>query len=51
LLEIGILEIFAVGDTRAGSVKRVAFTVGKASMAAHLVNRHFAEFSDQYASV
>lgn len=33
----------AVGDTRAGSVKRVASAVGEAAMAGHLVHRFLAE--------
>jgi thioredoxin reductase (NADPH) len=42
-LETSVPGIFAVGDTRAGSVKRVASAVGEGSMAVHLVHRHLAE--------
>jgi thioredoxin reductase (NADPH) len=50
LLETSVPGIFAVGDTRAGSVKRVASAVGEGSMAVHLVHRYLAECADQYAS-
>jgi thioredoxin reductase (NADPH) len=49
LLETSIPGIFAVGDTRARSVKRVA--VGEGSMAVHLVHRYLAECAEQLASV
>jgi thioredoxin reductase (NADPH) len=39
LLETSVPGIFAVGDTRAGSVKRVASAVGEGAMAVHLVHR------------
>jgi thioredoxin reductase (NADPH) len=50
MLETNVPGIFAVGDTRAGSVKRVASAVGEGSMAVHLVHRYLAECADQYAS-
>ena len=43
LLETSVPGIFAVGDTRAGSVKRVASAVGEGAMAVHLVHRFLAE--------
>jgi thioredoxin reductase (NADPH) len=43
LLETSIAGVFAVGDSRAGSVKRVASAVGEGSMAVHLVHRFLAE--------
>jgi thioredoxin reductase (NADPH) len=50
LLETSIPGIFAVGDARTGSVKRVASAVGEGSMAIHLVHRYLAECAEQYAS-
>jgi thioredoxin reductase (NADPH) len=43
LLETSVPGIFAVGDTRAGSIKRVASAVGEGTMAVHLVHRFLAE--------
>lgn len=43
LLETSVPGIFAVGDTRAGSVKRVASAVGEGAMAVHLIHRFLAE--------
>lgn len=45
LLETSVPGIFAVGDTRAGSIKRVASAVGEGAMAVHLVHRFLAEGS------
>lgn len=42
-LETSVPGIFAVGDARAGSVKRVASAVGEGAMAIHLVHRYLAE--------
>jgi thioredoxin reductase (NADPH) len=42
-LETSVPGVFAVGDTRAGSIKRVASAVGEGSMAVHLVHRYLAE--------
>lgn len=50
LLETSVPGIFAVGDTRAGSVKRVASAVGEGSMAVHLVHRYLAECAEQHTS-
>jgi thioredoxin reductase (NADPH) len=47
LLETSVPGIFAVGDTRAGSVKRVASAVGEGAMAIHLVHRVLAENLEQ----
>ncbi len=47
LLETSVPGIFAVGDTRAGSVKRVASAVGEGAMAVHLVHRFLAESTEQ----
>jgi thioredoxin reductase (NADPH) len=43
LLETSVAGVFAVGDSRSGSVKRVASAVGEGSMAVHLVHRFLAE--------
>ncbi|MGC2398627.1 MAG: FAD-dependent oxidoreductase [Acidobacteriaceae bacterium] len=48
LLETSVPGIFAVGDTRAGSVKRVASAVGEGAMAVHLVHRFLAETTEQH---
>ena len=47
MLETSVPGIFAVGDTRAGSIKRVASAVGEGSMAVHLVHRYLAERAEQ----
>ena len=39
LLETSVAGIFAVGDIRAGSVKRVAAAVGEGSMAVQFVHK------------
>ncbi|MEY2412317.1 MAG: thioredoxin reductase, partial [Acidobacteriaceae bacterium] len=49
LLETSVPGIFAVGDARAGSVKRVASAVGEGSMAVHLVHRVLSEGAEQAA--
>jgi thioredoxin reductase (NADPH) len=49
LLETSVPGIFAVGDARSGSVKRVASAVGEGSMAVHLVHRFLAECEEQLA--
>jgi thioredoxin reductase (NADPH) len=48
LLETSVPGIFAVGDTRAGSVKRVASAVGEGAMAVHLVHRFLAEITKRH---
>jgi len=48
LLETSVPGIFAVGDTRAGSIKRVASAVGEGAMAVHLVHRFLAESTEQH---
>src|ERR1700734_2555667 len=48
LLETSVPGIFAVGDARAGSVKRVASAVGEGAMAVHLVHRFLAESTEQH---
>ena len=50
LLETSIPGIFAVGDARAGSVKRVASAVGEGAMAVHLIHRFLAE-SPEHSSL
>ena len=50
MLETSVPGIFAVGDTRAGSIKRVASAVGEGSMAVHLVHRYLAQRAEQDAS-
>ncbi len=47
LLETSVPGIFAVGDTRAGSIKRVASAVGEGAMAVHLVHRFLAESTER----
>jgi thioredoxin reductase (NADPH) len=44
MLETSLPGVFAVGDVRSGSVKRVASAVGEGSIAVHLVHRALAEF-------
>jgi thioredoxin reductase (NADPH) len=51
LLETSVPGIFAVGDARAGSVKRVASAVGEGAMAVHLVHRFLAESTTPHAGV
>ncbi len=43
LLETGVPGIFAVGDVRHGSVKRVASGVGEGSICVQFVHRHLAQ--------
>jgi thioredoxin reductase (NADPH) len=40
LLESNIPGIFAVGDVRSDSIKRVASAVGEGSIAVHFVHQH-----------
>jgi thioredoxin reductase (NADPH) len=42
MLETSRLGVFAVGDVRSGSIKRVASAVGEGSMAVRLVHEHLA---------
>jgi thioredoxin reductase (NADPH) len=49
LLETSVPGVFAVGDTRAGSIKRVASAVGEGAMAVHLVHRFLAECTEQFS--
>src|SRR5260370_19253194 len=46
LLETNVPGIFAVGDTHAGSIKRVASAVGEGAMAVHLVHRFLADSTE-----
>ena len=43
MLETSLPGVFAVGDVRSGSVKRVASAVGEGAIAVHLVHRTLAE--------
>ncbi|MGB0106322.1 MAG: pyridine nucleotide-disulfide oxidoreductase, partial [Candidatus Sulfotelmatobacter sp.] len=43
MLETSLPGVFAVGDVRAGNVKRVAAAVGEGSIAISLVHRVLAE--------
>jgi thioredoxin reductase (NADPH) len=43
MLETSLPRVFAVGDVRSGSVKRVASAVGEGAIAIHLVHRALAE--------
>ena len=42
LFETSLAGVFAVGDVRCGSIKRVASAVGEGSMAVRLVHEHLA---------
>jgi len=44
MLETSLPGVFAVGDVRAGNVKRVASAVGEGAISVHLVHRALAEF-------
>jgi thioredoxin reductase (NADPH) len=43
MMETSLAGVFAVGDVRSGSVKRVASAVGEGAIAVHLVHRALAE--------
>jgi thioredoxin reductase (NADPH) len=43
MLETSLPAVFAVGDVRAGNVKRVASAVGEGAISIHLVHRALAE--------
>ena len=43
MLETSLPGVFAVGDVRAGNIKRVASAVGEGSMAISLVHRTLGE--------
>jgi thioredoxin reductase (NADPH) len=43
LLETGLPGVFAAGDVRSGSIKRVASAVGEGAMAVRLVHRYLAD--------
>ncbi len=43
LFETNLPGVFAVGDVRSGSIKRVASAVGEGSMAVRLVHQHLSE--------
>jgi hypothetical protein len=42
-LEPSLLGVFAAGDVRSGSIKRVASAVGECSMAVKLVHQYLAD--------
>ena len=46
-LETGYLGVFAAGDVRSGSVKRVASAVGEGAMAVRLVHERFTTTGSQ----
>ncbi|MGY1712220.1 FAD-dependent oxidoreductase [Geodermatophilus sp. SYSU D00758] len=46
LLETAVPGVFAVGDVRSGSVKRVAAAVGEGSVVVSLVHRYLAELGE-----
>ncbi|WP_308012155.1 FAD-dependent oxidoreductase [Actinacidiphila acidipaludis] len=46
-LETGLPGVFAVGDVRSGSVKRVASAVGEGAMAVRLAHEHLGEVGAQ----
>jgi thioredoxin reductase (NADPH) len=43
LLETSVPGVFAAGDARAGSIKRVASAVGEGAMAVRLVHQYLAD--------
>ena len=43
LLETSLPGVFAAGDVRSGSIKRVASAVGEGAMAVRLVHEHLAQ--------
>ena len=43
MLETSLPGVFAVGDTRAGNVKRVAAAVGEGSIVVHMVHQVLAD--------
>jgi len=43
LLETSVPGVFAVGDVRAGNIKRVASAVGEGSMSVHFIHKVLAE--------
>ena len=43
LLETSLPGVFAAGDVRSGSIKRVASAVGEGSMAVRFVNQYLAD--------
>jgi len=45
LLETSVPGVFAAGDARLGSVKRVAAAVGEGATAVHLVHQHLSELA------
>lgn len=45
MLESSLPGVFAVGDVRSGSVKRVASAVGEGSMAVRFVHQYLAEMN------
>ncbi len=45
MLESTLPGVFAVGDVRSGSVKRVASAVGEGSMAVRFVHQYLEEMS------
>ncbi|CAA9397188.1 Thioredoxin reductase [uncultured Rubrobacteraceae bacterium] len=49
LLETSLPGVFAAGDARAGSIKRVTSAVGEGSMAVRLVHQYLAEAGVQNA--
>jgi thioredoxin reductase (NADPH) len=49
LLETSVPGIFAVGDVRHGSIKRVASGVGEGSMAIAFVHQYLAELNTKTA--
>jgi thioredoxin reductase len=49
LLETSIPGVFAAGDVRSGSVKRVASAVGEGALAVTLVHAHLASLTGAHA--
>jgi thioredoxin reductase (NADPH) len=49
LLETSLPGVFAAGDVRSGSIKRVASAVGEGSMAVRLVHQYLADAGVQKA--
>ncbi|HEX5148784.1 MAG TPA: hypothetical protein VFW02_06865, partial [Candidatus Limnocylindrales bacterium] len=48
-VETSLAGVFAVGDARAGSTKRIASAVGEGSVAVRYVHEHLARLADDVA--
>jgi thioredoxin reductase (NADPH) len=48
LLETSCAGVFAVGDVRSGSIKRVAAAVGEGSTSVRLIHEYLAGFTERH---